>query len=80
MWITKHNRTYKARAFTAVKTIANVALLIMSCVTGAICVCSEAHAPTHFRVDVDMAAQTCGNLVNDRQSQAGTGPPAAKRA
>ena len=58
MWITKHNKTYKARTCTAVKTIASVALLVMSCVTSAICVCSEVHAPTHLRVDVDMVTVT----------------------
>jgi Ca-activated chloride channel family protein len=41
-----------------VKTIANVALLVMSSVTSAICVCYEVHAPTHFRVDVDMVTVT----------------------
>ena len=46
MWITKHT-------FTSLKTIANFALLVI-CVTSAICVRSEVHAPAHFRVDVDM--------------------------
>jgi Ca-activated chloride channel homolog len=44
--------------FTAVRTIANVGLLVMSCVTGTICVCSEVHGPTDFRVDVDMVTVT----------------------
>jgi Ca-activated chloride channel family protein len=58
VWITKQDKTYKARTFTGVKTIVTVVLLVTSCVTSAICVRSEVRVPNHFRVDVDMVTVT----------------------